>query len=68
MTQYRLNYAKSYAQSFVEAVNKIEMMFQLSDQGMVDEEAAESYISSNIKEIEDNWEYFKSYIEQREIR
>lgn len=30
MSQYRLNRAKSYAQSFLETVSKIEFMYQLS--------------------------------------
>lgn len=66
LTQYRLNYAKSYAQNFLETVSKVEMMFQLSEQGMVSEEIAENYISSNVKELDRNWEYFKGYIEQRD--
>lgn len=66
LSQYRLNYAKGFAQGFVEAVNKIELMFQLSDQGMIDKDAAERYISNNIKEFDRDWEYFKSYIKQRE--
>lgn len=65
LSQYRLNSAKDHAQEFVEVINKIELMFQLSAQDMVDERVAEEYITSNIKEIEQNWEYFKSYIEQR---
>jgi hypothetical protein len=66
LSQYRLNYAKGYAQQTLEAVSKIEMMYQMSVQGLVSEEIAENYISSNIKELERNWEYFKGYIEQRE--
>jgi len=66
LNQYRLNYAKNYAQNFLETVNKIEMMFQMSEQGLVKEEVAGNYISNNIKELDRNWEYFKSYIEQRD--
>lgn len=66
LSQYRLNYAKGYAQSLLETVNKIEVMFQLSEQGMIVSEVAERFISSNIEELERNWEYFKGYIEQRE--
>lgn len=66
LSQYRLNRAKSYTQGFVEAVNKIELMFQMSKQGMTDEKVAEIYISYNIKELERNWEDFKGYIEQRD--
>lgn len=64
LSQYRLNYAKGYAQEFLEKVNKIEMMFQMSEQGLADEEIAENYIANNIKELESNWKYFKSYIKQ----
>lgn len=66
LSQYRLNHAKSQAQVILEAVNKIEMMFQMSTQGHIDEELAENYISRNVKELDRNWEYFKSYIEQRD--
>lgn len=66
LSQYRLNRAKSYTQGFVEAVNKIELMFQMSKQGMADEKAAEIYISYNIKELERNWDNLKRYIEQRD--
>ncbi len=66
LTQYRLNYAKDYAQSFLETVHKIEVMFQASAEGLIDEEIAEKYISNNIEELNENWKYFKSYIEQRE--
>lgn len=66
LSQYRLNYAKDYAQNILETVNKIEMVYQMSAQGLISEEVAENYISINIKELEGNWEYFKGYIEQRE--
>ncbi len=66
LSQYRLNYAKGYAQNFLEMVNKVELMFQMSEQGLIDEETAEKYISKNIKALDKDWEYFKSYIEQRE--
>lgn len=66
LSQYRLNHAKSYALNFLELVNKVEMMFQLSEQGLIDEGLAENYISNNLKELERNWEYFKGSIEQRE--
>ncbi|MGM9986386.1 MAG: hypothetical protein ACI35O_04065 [Bacillaceae bacterium] len=65
LNQYRLNYAKGYAQGFLEMVNKIELMYQLSEQGLIDEDKTENYISNNLKELDRNWEYFKSYIEQR---
>lgn len=34
LSQYRLNHAKRQAQVILEAVNKIEMMFQMSSQGI----------------------------------
>lgn len=66
LSQYRLNYAKGCAQGFLETINKIEFMFQLSEQGMIDEEVAEGYITRNIGVLDRNWEYFKGYIEQRD--
>ncbi|MEK3811030.1 MULTISPECIES: hypothetical protein [Bacillus] len=66
MSQYRLNRAKSYAQSFLETVSKIEFMYQLSLQKLVDPDITETYIARNIKEIDREWEDFKSYIEQQE--
>lgn len=65
-SQYRLNYAKGYAQSFLEDVQNIELMWQLSDQGHIDDELADSYIRNKIEKINDDWKYFKSYIEYRE--
>ncbi|MGD2352277.1 hypothetical protein ACP8H2_11195 [Bacillus subtilis] len=65
MSQYRLNRAKSYAQSFLETVSKI-FMYQLSLQKLVDPDITETYIARNIKEIDREWEDFKSYIEQQE--
>lgn len=41
-------------------------MYQLSLQKLVDPEIAEPYIARNVKEIDRDWEHFKSYIEQRE--
>jgi hypothetical protein len=66
LSQYRLNHAKSQAQIILEAVNKIEMVFQMSEQGHIDENLAENYIARNIEELDRNWEYFKGYIEQRD--
>ncbi|RXZ77994.1 hypothetical protein EBB07_28455 [Paenibacillaceae bacterium] len=66
LNQYRLNYAKGYAKEFFEMVSKIELMYQLSVQGLVDDSVAESYIKRNIDELDAQWEYFKGYIEQRE--
>ncbi|ASB93615.1 hypothetical protein [Bacillus subtilis] len=66
MSQCRLNRAKSYAQSFLETVSKIEFMYQLSLQKLVDPDITETYIARNIKEIDREWEDFKSYIEQQE--
>lgn len=66
MSQYRLNRAKSYAQSFLETVSKIEFMYQLSLQKLIDPAIAEACITRSIKEIDREWEDFKSYIEQRE--
>jgi len=66
LSQFRLNYAKGYAKDFYEAVCKIEMMYQLSLQNMVDEQMAEAYIKRNIDELDQQWEYFKGYIEQRD--
>lgn len=64
LSQYRLNHAKSYAQNFLELVNKVELMFQMSQEGLVTEEAAEQFIKRNIDSLDRDWEYFKSYIAQ----
>ncbi len=65
LNKYRLYYAKGYTKDFFEAVCKIEMMHELSIEGMVDEKIAEDYITRNINELDRNWEEFKSYITQR---
>jgi hypothetical protein len=66
LSQYRLNHAKDYAKLFLENINKIELMFNMSIEGLVDENIAESYISGNIEQLDQGWEEFKSYIKQRE--
>lgn len=65
-SQYRLNHAKDYAKSFVEDVQNMELMWQLSMQEHVDETLADGYIKRSIEEIESKWEEFKSYISYRE--
>lgn len=66
LSQYRLNNAKSYAQSILETVQKIEIMFQLSQQELIDEELAENYIKINIDKLDMDWGCFQGYIKQRE--
>ncbi|MCY8810630.1 hypothetical protein P8907_20635 [Bacillus atrophaeus] len=53
MSQYRLNSAKSCARSFLETVTKIELMYQLSLQKLVDPEIAESYIANENRRVKD---------------
>lgn len=65
-SQYRLNYAKSYAQSFLEDVQNIEFMWQLSDQGYVNGELADGYIKRTVEDLDRKWEEFKSYVSYRE--
>ncbi|MNI74608.1 hypothetical protein D3C73_1307030 [compost metagenome] len=66
LNQYRLNRAKSYTQLFSETVSKIELMYQMSSEGLIDNDIAERYISRNINELDRNWNDFKGYIEQRD--
>ncbi|WP_144459160.1 hypothetical protein [Bacillus pumilus] len=65
-SQGRLNSAKDFTRSFLERLNKIELMYQLSVNKMVDGEKAENFIAGNIKDIERDWECFMSYIKQRD--
>ncbi|MDM8098685.1 hypothetical protein [Oceanobacillus oncorhynchi] len=65
-SQYRLNHAKSHARLFVESVQRIEFMWQLSDEGLIDKDIADNFIKSTIEETKRNWEYFESYISYRE--
>ncbi|MEK4790439.1 hypothetical protein [Bacillus sp. FSL K6-2971] len=67
LSQGRLNTAKDYTRSFLERINKIDLMYQLSVNKMVDGEKAENFIAGNIKGIERDWECFKSYIKQRDV-
>ncbi|MCI3197690.1 hypothetical protein GXP75_18860 [Bacillus sp. HU-1818] len=66
MNQYRLNCAKSYAQSFLDKISKIEFMYHLSLQKLIDPTIAETFIDKSVKEIDMDWEDFKKYIEQRD--
>ena len=65
-SQYRLNALKSHAQVFVENAQRIEMMWQMSDQGLVDKELANNYIKMMIDETTRNLEYFQGYLTYRE--
>ncbi|CDG30038.1 MULTISPECIES: hypothetical protein [Bacillus] len=66
LSQGRLNRAKEYSRNLAERIAKIEMMFQLSVSNIIDGKKAEDFIELNIKEIDQDWEYFKSYIKQRD--
>lgn len=66
LNQYRINHAKSQAQEVLETINKVEMVFQLSKQGHMDEQLAENFTARNIKELDRSLEYLKGHIEQRE--
>lgn len=66
LSQGRLNSAKDYTRIFLESVNRIELMYQLSVNKRVDGKEAENFIARHIKEIERDWERFKTYIEQRD--
>lgn len=66
LSQGRLNSAKDYTRIFLENVNRIELMYQLSVNKKVDGKEAEYFIARHIKEIERDWERFKTYIEQRD--
>ncbi|MEK4705828.1 hypothetical protein [Bacillus sp. FSL H8-0512] len=66
LSQGRLNTAKDFTRSFLERLNKIELMYQLSVNKMLDGEKAENFIAGNIKEIERDLECFMSYIKQRD--
>ncbi|MBX0320112.1 hypothetical protein [Shouchella clausii] len=65
-SQYRLNHAKSQAQAMLENIQRIEMMWQMSEQGVVDEEIADRYIRSMIDETTSSWKYLEGYISYRE--
>lgn len=65
LSQYRINHAKDYAKMFVEKLVKIDMMYNLSINEMIDEQTAENFISARINELDREWEEFKSYIVQR---
>lgn len=65
-TQYRLNSAKDYANLLVEDVHNVELMWQLSDKGVVEEKQADDYIRRVLDDLEGKIESFKSYILYRE--
>lgn len=66
LNQYRLNYAKNHATYVAEMVAKVELLFQLSQEGHIDEEKAENGIHNLTKEIQQTTKYLLGYIEQRD--
>ncbi|MEM4994897.1 hypothetical protein WKH56_20245 [Priestia sp. SB1] len=62
ITQYRLSFVRRYAQEISEEVAKIEMVYHLSEQSLIDEKVAENYISGYIRSLEEKSKYFKGYI------
>lgn len=66
LSQYRINHAKDYAKYILESVAKVELLFQLSQQGHIEEIKAENGITNVIKEIERSTKELLGYIERRE--
>ncbi|MEK4605333.1 hypothetical protein MHH42_31265 [Bacillus sp. FSL L8-0099] len=66
LSQYRINHARDYARYMAEGVAKIEMLFQLSQEGHIDEEKAENGIQYWIREVESSTKELLGYIEQRD--
>lgn len=66
LSQYRLNYERDWAQEIFKTILQIESVFQMSKAGLIKEEVAETFITNNINGLDDDWEYLKSYIEQRD--
>lgn len=65
-SQYRLNYATDYAEQINENMKRLELIWQLHNDGVLTEEQATNGIKNHISEIDQNIEYFKSYYEWRE--
>jgi len=66
LSQYRINHARDYAKYILESVAKTELLFQLSQQGHIDEVKAENGITNAIKEIDRSTKELLGYLEQRE--
>ena len=64
--QYRLNYAKQAAAGILENVNRIETIWQLSRNGILNEEDADAMIRNSIEETEMVWETLNGYLKYRE--
>lgn len=65
-SQGRLNYARSYADTISNHVARLEMTWQLVDQGYIEEDLAEKIIKRYINKLDNDVEYFKSYYKWRE--
>ena len=67
LTQYKINAAKSYARNIIEAVHKIELMFQLAEAKMISREEAEHYISVNISALDEEVSDLQAYLKPKEV-
>ncbi|GMX64463.1 hypothetical protein Elgi_37320 [Paenibacillus elgii] len=66
LNQYRINHARDHAKYILESIAKVELLFQLSQQGHIEEIKAENGIANITKEIERSTKELLGYIERRE--
>lgn len=65
-SQYRLNYATDYAEAINENMKRLELIWQLHEEGVLTKEQATNGIKNHIAMIDENIEYFKTYYSWRE--
>lgn len=65
-SQYRLNYATDYAEAISENMKRIELLWQLGEQGLMEDEKVETAIKGHISSIDEYMVDFKGYYSWRE--
>lgn len=65
-SQYRLNYATDYAEAINEDMKRIELLWQLGNQGTIEDDKVEQIIKNHIASIDEKIEEFKTYYSWRE--
>lgn len=65
-SQYRMNYATDYAETINENMKRLELIWQMYDEGILSKEQATNGIKNHIAMIDEGIEYFKTYYSWRE--
>lgn len=63
LSKSRLNYAKDHSKKILETVEQIEMMYNLSVDGHIDENTAKNFIERHLRQLDKYIQYLRQYME-----